>query len=167
MPTYTSRPTLTRIAASAREAGLEVPFMRPAELAADNAGTYPVLIHALDHYRSCRGTDPDIVVLMQPTSPFRTGTHLREALDLYRRAASSPQRGRHGGERGACQDQPLPQLLRGEPRRIAPHIQRRGSDTMPSGRAPGVGIQWRHLCHKPRLARAMPLSAFPGASNIP
>lgn len=79
------------IAASAREAGLEVPFMRPAELAADNAGTYPVLIHALDHYRSCRGTDPDIVVLMQPTSPFRTGTHLREALDLYRRAASSPQ----------------------------------------------------------------------------
>lgn len=70
------------IAGCARQAGLEVPFMRPAELAADNSGTYPVLLHALDFYRS-RGFTPDVVVLLQPTSPFRTGTHLREAMKLY------------------------------------------------------------------------------------
>lgn len=70
------------IAQCACEVGLDVPFMRPAELAADNAGTYPVLLHALDFYHAA-GYDPDIVILLQPTSPFRTGQHLREALSLY------------------------------------------------------------------------------------
>ncbi len=79
------------IASAVREAGLEMPFMRPAELASDGAGTYPVLLHALDHYRTERGDDPNIVVLMQPTSPFRTGVHAREALDLYMKQAASPE----------------------------------------------------------------------------
>ena len=70
------------IAGSARQAGLDIPFMRPASLAADNSGTYPVLLHALDFYES-RGFKPDVVVLLQPTSPFRTGDHLREAMKLY------------------------------------------------------------------------------------
>lgn len=76
------------IAASARDAGLEVPFMRPAELAADTAGTYPVLLHALDFYERERGLRPDVVILLQPTSPFRRGFHLREALDTF--AAAPP-----------------------------------------------------------------------------
>ncbi|MDE7237293.1 MAG: acylneuraminate cytidylyltransferase family protein, partial [Paramuribaculum sp.] len=38
------------IAECGRAAGLDIPFMRPAELAADGAGTYPVLLHALDFY---------------------------------------------------------------------------------------------------------------------
>lgn len=71
------------IAAAARDAGLEVPFMRPAELAADTAGTYPVLLHALDFYERERGLRPDVVILLQPTSPFRRGFHLREALDTF------------------------------------------------------------------------------------
>ena len=70
------------IAQCACDAGLEVPFMRPAELAADNSGTYPVLLHALDHY-AARGYEPDAVILLQATSPFRTGEHLRQALKLY------------------------------------------------------------------------------------
>lgn len=72
----------SEIAACARAAGIDVPFMRPVELAADNAGTYPVLLHALDFYRD-RGYEPDVVILLQPTSPFRTGDHVREALGLY------------------------------------------------------------------------------------
>ncbi|MCM1028788.1 MAG: acylneuraminate cytidylyltransferase family protein [Pseudoflavonifractor sp.] len=74
------------IAAAARAAGLEVPFMRPAELAADGAGTYPVLLHALDFYERERGMKPETVILLQPTSPFRTGAHLREALALWETA---------------------------------------------------------------------------------
>lgn len=79
------------IAEAVRAAGLDVPFMRPASLAGDNVGTYPVLIHALDHYRAERGKDPDVLILMQPTSPFRTGTHAREALDLYLARAAEPE----------------------------------------------------------------------------
>lgn len=63
--------------------GLKVPFVRPAELATDTAGTYEVLLHALDFYEK-RGTHYDVVVLLQNTSPFRTPQHLIEALSLYR-----------------------------------------------------------------------------------
>lgn len=72
-----------RIKAVAEETGLKVPFLRPAHLATDTAGTYEVLVHALEHAEQ-KGYQPDIVVLLQPTSPFRTAQHIREALELYR-----------------------------------------------------------------------------------
>ena len=62
--------------------GLKVPFKRPAELAKDTSGTYEVLLHALDYYES-RGEKIDVVVLLQATSPFRNGTHVKEALSIY------------------------------------------------------------------------------------
>lgn len=63
--------------------GLNVPFVRPAELASDTAGTYEVLIHALDFYEK-QGRNYDIVLLLQNTSPFRTVNHIKDALKLYR-----------------------------------------------------------------------------------
>ncbi|MGB4448637.1 MAG: acylneuraminate cytidylyltransferase family protein [Cloacibacterium sp.] len=62
--------------------GLKVPFLRPNELAADTSGTYEVLLHAISHYES-EGYFPDILILLQPTSPFRTSKHIQAALDLY------------------------------------------------------------------------------------
>jgi len=62
--------------------GVQVPFMRPKELATDTASTYDVLLHALDFYES-KGFYPDFVVLLQATSPFRTSIHIKEALELY------------------------------------------------------------------------------------
>jgi len=62
--------------------GLNVPFVRPAELATDKAGTYGVLLHALDFYEK-KGKEYDCIVLLQNTSPFRTTNHLKEALKLY------------------------------------------------------------------------------------
>lgn len=62
--------------------GLKVPFKRPAELATDTAGTYEVLLHALDFYES-KGNHYDALVLLQNTSPFRTAEHVKEALKLY------------------------------------------------------------------------------------
>ncbi len=61
---------------------LHVPFVRPTELASDTAGTYEVLLHALDFYES-KGKTYDTVVLLQNTSPFRTAEHVREAMQLY------------------------------------------------------------------------------------
>ena len=63
--------------------GLKVPFVRPAELATDTAGTYEVLLHALDFYEK-QGKKYDVVLLLQNTSPFRTVQHVKEALELYR-----------------------------------------------------------------------------------
>ncbi|KRB57285.1 cytidylyltransferase domain-containing protein [Flavobacterium sp. Root186] len=61
---------------------LKVPFLRPDFLATDDAGTYEVLLHAIDFYEK-KGYTADILVLMQPTSPFRTHAHIKEALKLY------------------------------------------------------------------------------------
>lgn len=63
--------------------GLKVPFVRPAELATDTAGTYEVLLHALDFYEK-QGKEYDVVLLLQNTSPFRSVQHVKEALELYR-----------------------------------------------------------------------------------
>ena len=62
--------------------GLKVHFRRPAELATDNAGTNGVLLHALEFYEK-QGRKYDVVVLLQPTSPFREAKSLKEAVSLY------------------------------------------------------------------------------------
>ena len=62
--------------------GLKVQFLRPAALATDTSGTYEVLLHAIDFYEK---TDyyADVLILLQATSPFRTGKHIREALAIF------------------------------------------------------------------------------------
>jgi CMP-N,N'-diacetyllegionaminic acid synthase len=71
------------IADAGRRAGLEVPFMRPASLAADDTPMVPVIQHALaETARS--GWSPDIIVLLQPTSPLRRPDHIRDAVTLLR-----------------------------------------------------------------------------------
>lgn len=64
------------------EYGLNVPFKRPADLATDTSGTYEVLLHALGFYEA-KGKRFDAIILLQATSPFRTGEHVKEALNLY------------------------------------------------------------------------------------
>lgn len=64
--------------------GLKVPFLRPDELATDTAGTYEVLLHALDFYEQ-QGKYYDIVLLLQTTSPFRKAEQVKEALELFRK----------------------------------------------------------------------------------
>lgn len=69
------------IADAGRALGLEVPFMRPAALAADDAPMIPVLRHAVTEM-AARGFAADVVVLLQPTSPLRRAEHIDGALDL-------------------------------------------------------------------------------------
>ena len=76
-----------QIAACATSLGLEVPFMRPASLAADAAPMLPVLQHALDAMAE-RGFSADILVLLQPTSPLRRGEHIDAAIDWLERTAA-------------------------------------------------------------------------------
>ena len=62
--------------------GLQVAFLRPDELSTDTAGTYEVLLHALDYYEK-QGKHYQAVLLLQTTSPFRTADQVKEALSLY------------------------------------------------------------------------------------
>ena len=60
------------IAKVCKEWGADVPFMRPAELALDTTPHVPVMQHAIDFYEKAHGIIIDYVVILQPTSPFRT-----------------------------------------------------------------------------------------------
>lgn len=62
--------------------GLKVPFKRPDNIATDTSTTNDVLIHAINFYEA-KGDFYDVVVLLQPTSPLRKPTHVKDALDLY------------------------------------------------------------------------------------
>lgn len=70
------------IAAKAGEEGIEVPFLRPAWLSTDSAGSREVILHAME-FAGHKGIEYDCVVLLQPTSPFRKGRHIVEALALF------------------------------------------------------------------------------------
>ncbi|WP_299519974.1 acylneuraminate cytidylyltransferase family protein [Winogradskyella sp.] len=67
----------------AEQIGLLVPFIRPKRLATDTASSRDVLLHALDYFISKNEKQPDVIILLQPTSPFRNGLHIREALGIY------------------------------------------------------------------------------------
>jgi len=62
--------------------GIKVPFLRPADISADNTSSRDVMLHALDFYSS-HGSCYDRIVLLQPTSPLRTARHISEAVALY------------------------------------------------------------------------------------
>lgn len=71
-----------RIADMARSAGAVVPWLRPAELATDDATSVDVVVHALDWYEEQRGA-VDGVLLLQPTSPFRRAETIQAAIRLF------------------------------------------------------------------------------------
>ncbi len=70
------------VAGIARECGLEVPFMRPPELAVDPVEADGVALHAIEALAD-RGERFDVVAIMLPTCPFRTADDIAAALDLF------------------------------------------------------------------------------------
>ena len=70
------------IAEVGRACGVEVPFMRPAELARDDTLHIDVIRHALAWFQEHEGYRPEIVALLQPTSPLRRVEHIDAAVDL-------------------------------------------------------------------------------------
>jgi N-acylneuraminate cytidylyltransferase len=71
------------IAEISREAGAKVPWLRPSELATDNASSVDVALHALDWYEASKGS-VDGILLLQPTSPFRTRETVLRGIELFR-----------------------------------------------------------------------------------
>jgi CMP-N-acetylneuraminic acid synthetase len=92
------------IAKIAREHGAEVPFLRPAELASDGAGSLGVALHALD-WMAAHGNEPDYLLLLQPTSPLRTTDDINGAIGLAAEREAS-------AVLGVCEASPHPWLAR-------------------------------------------------------
>ena len=70
-----------RIADVVRQRGVTRVISRPAPLAEDDTPMLPVLRHAVEEYER-GGGQVDTVVLLQPTSPLRRGTHVDAAVAL-------------------------------------------------------------------------------------
>jgi CMP-N-acetylneuraminic acid synthetase len=70
------------IAAECRARGVNVPFLRPAELATDTASHWSVVEHALQSLEAGGETRPELLILLQPTSPLRTGTDIDHCVRL-------------------------------------------------------------------------------------
>ena len=62
--------------------GAEVPFLRPQALADDVSPVIETALHALDWWVGANGTDPLLLLLLQPTSPLRTAEDIRQAFRL-------------------------------------------------------------------------------------
>lgn len=71
-----------QIADTAINAGADVPFLRPAELATDTSATEPAVLHAIEAL-GADGYRPDAVVLLQATSPVRLPGTIARAVDQF------------------------------------------------------------------------------------
>ena len=73
------------IASVAREAGAEIPFLRPAELADDHAGTDSVFVHALETLYVKSGQACCILA----TAPFLQSADLKRGFDLLQKSGAT------------------------------------------------------------------------------
>lgn len=71
------------IADVAREAGAEVPFIRPAELAMDNSPEWLVWRHTLNYLKETDGAYPDALMVVPATAPLRIVEDLERCLNEF------------------------------------------------------------------------------------
>lgn len=81
----TDSPEYARLASAA---GAEAPFLRPAEISGDASTDLDFVIHALD-YLASRGEEPDYIVHIRPTTPFRDPELIDSAIRAYMNEAKA------------------------------------------------------------------------------
>jgi CMP-N,N'-diacetyllegionaminic acid synthase len=111
--------------------GADVPFFRPAELAADDTPTIPVLQDVLRRVELTDGTY-DAVLTLQPTSPLRTAEDIEGAVELLARTGADsvisfvdigekhPARMKTIDEQGRVLDPPFSEAFEGQRRQDLP-----------------------------------------------
>jgi len=81
----TDSPEIGRVA---REAGAEVPFLRPQAYATGRATTAAVALHALAFLEQAEGWRFELVVILQPTSPLRIPEDIERSLAILRQSGA-------------------------------------------------------------------------------
>ncbi len=66
----------------ALEFGATVPFKRPSNLATDTSSGFEVIEHAVEYYKNKHNRIFDYVLVLQPTSPFRSKDHIDQAIKI-------------------------------------------------------------------------------------
>jgi CMP-N,N'-diacetyllegionaminic acid synthase len=66
----------------AQKLGAEI-IKRPKNLATDSSQLEPVIEHCLNHFKLKENYVPDIIILLQNTSPLRTKKHIDDALSTF------------------------------------------------------------------------------------
>jgi len=77
------------IAETAKDHGAEIPHLRSAHLATDQAHVEDVLVEVLDWVKQDEGSLPDGVMLLQPTSPFRRKQSILKSITLFKEHGES------------------------------------------------------------------------------
>jgi CMP-N-acetylneuraminic acid synthetase len=73
------------IASAARQAGADVPFMRPAELAQDSSSVIDAAIYTVQELERRENYVPEYIVLLQPTTPVIADGQIDRAVEMARR----------------------------------------------------------------------------------
>lgn len=71
------------IAIIAQRYGAEVPFLRPAEMAADRSPDLEFVLHAINWFSEYEGTVPEYLVHMRPTTPLRKPAIVDDAIGMF------------------------------------------------------------------------------------
>ena len=74
-----------KIAKISEACGIEVPFLRPKNISKDNSSTIEVVKHTLEFLRTNQDYIPDMIIVLQPTSPLRTTRLIDNAIKILRR----------------------------------------------------------------------------------
>jgi CMP-N,N'-diacetyllegionaminic acid synthase len=64
------------------KAGADVPFLRPAQLSTDEVPDKPVILHTIDWLIRNENYQSDIIVLLRPTTPFKTPEIIDAVIDF-------------------------------------------------------------------------------------
>ncbi len=122
-----------QIADVGREWGLEVPFLRPPHLAADDTPTIPVLQDVVRRLEA-EGTAFDAVFTLQPTTPLRRAADIDGAIELLERTGADsvisfvdvgerhPARMKLIDDAGRVIDPPFAEAFEGQPRQALPKL---------------------------------------------
>jgi CMP-N-acetylneuraminic acid synthetase len=121
------------IAEVGRRCGLEVPFMRPPELAQDDTPTVPVLQDAVRRLEQS-GDRYEAILVLQPTNPLRRPEDIDGAIELLERTGADsvisfvepgekhPARMKFIDAEGRVQDPPFAEAFEGQRRQDLPKL---------------------------------------------
>lgn len=135
------------IADAGRQADALAPWLRPAELATDNASSLDASLHALDWYEDQRGA-VDGLLLLQPTSPFRSRASVLHGIELFRGDELKPIVGV-----SAARSHPF-WCYKTEGNRMYPFIDGGGLHARSQDLPPAYAINGAFYLIKPRILRA-------------
>ncbi len=78
-----------RIAQIAKSYDVEVPFLRPKKLSNDKSSTIDAIKHGLDFLFVNQSYVPDIILILQPTSPLRTTKIINKSIEMLKKSNAS------------------------------------------------------------------------------